>query len=664
MSSVELIDALNNGIIQCIQTSGRILPSSLLHSTIQCQWTEYATVFDDDGSLVCSPVVEDLKRLLPSLNGTVGSDGRPLLYAACLGLLLSTRDSRSREIRASSKSTTPLSTFLTIASFLLDEMNVDPNEPTLTKGACHRPPLHLLARSCYSKAVGFLLSRGADPNQRDDEGWTALMACCLPDISSFDQGGPTDEERVETARILIRNELVLDVDSQNYCGYNALHYSCESLNSSLIQCLLNEGKANPTLRTIWGQSVVGIVKSQCDRDSDKATTCEAILISHLQAIIDSDPIHSFLEEERKVFDLMNLIETVLIPASRCEDSNSHAENNIGGLMAQDTRIVTALMNHVGLNPNILFERNSFQQYPQHDMNLYEVIHRRIVDFMPRALLQVYCNRNPTNEEREIVTCLNYNLRKTCEKFRDGVRYIDSTLVMRQSFCLHRERGHVACQVELLNDLIVGPLQRTLAFAIPSNAVLRTIITHAPRIIEVGAGTGYWSYLLSKLGADVVAYDAHPPGYTYDATSDGGLNVYFGSTSYYPVERGDTSTIFGGTCSDVTDRALLMVWPNNPDATDNPHVTVSGSSLPSAWDFDCLQKYHAAGGKIVIFAGEREVKVQLMSDATSPDCGFCATRKFQVFLQTHFTLKAEFECPKWWLKQDDVTVWVRNCDNSA
>ncbi len=172
--------------------------------------------------------------------------------------------------------------------------------------------------------------------------------------------------------------------------------------------------------------------------------------------------------------------------------------------------------------------------------------------------------------------------------------------MRQSFCLHRERGHVACQVELLNDLIVGPLQRTLAFGIPSNAVLRSIISHAPRIIEVGAGTGYWSYLLSKLGADVAAYDAHPPAYIDESTSDDGQNVYFGSTSYYPVERGVTSTIFSGTCSDVADRALLIVWPNNSDATDNPHVAVSGSSLPPAWDFDCLQKYHEAGGKAVIY----------------------------------------------------------------
>eukprot|EP00804_Cyclotella_cryptica_P007081 CCRYP_014509-RA/>CCRYP_014509-RA protein AED:0.29 eAED:0.29 QI:0/-1/0/1/-1/1/1/0/675 len=663
MTCLELVDALNDGIIRCIQTSGRTLPSSLVPSTIQCQWTEYATVADNNGSILCSPVVEDLKRFLHSSNGTVGSDGRPLLYAACLGLLLSTRDSRSNEEGA--KVITPLSTFLSIATYLLDEMNVDPNEPTQTKGACHRPPLHLLARSCHSTAVRFLLSRGADPSQRDDEGWTALMACCLPDILSADKGGPTDQERVETAKILMSNEIVVDVDAQNYCGYTALHYSCEGLNSALIGCLLKEGRADPTLRTIWGQSVVGITRSHSGRDSDKAATCEAILLSHLQAaIIDTDPIHSFLEEERKVFDLMNLMETVLIPASRCKDSNSHAENDIGRLMAQDRRIVTALMNHVNLNPAILFERKAFQQHPQHDMNLYEVIYHRIIDLMPLAFLRVYCNRNPTNEEREIVTCLNYDLRKISEKSREGIRYIDSTSVMSQSFCLHRERGHVARQVELLNDLIVAPLQRTVAFGIPSNIVLRKIIEYAPRIIEVGAGTGFWSCLLSNLGADVLAYDANPPGYIDDTTSDGGQNVYFGSTSYYPVERGVTSTIFGGPCSSFADRALLIVWPNNPDATDNPHVVVNGSSLPPVWDFDCLQKYYEAGGKTVIYAGEREANVQTSSNATLPDCGFCASRKFQLFLQTHFHLKAELKIPKWWMKEDDVTVWERNSDSAA
>ena len=77
----------------------------------------------------------------------------------------------------------------------------------------------------------------------------------------------------------------------------------------------------------------------------------------------------------------------------------------------------------------------------------------------------------------------------------------------QSFHLHRERGHIAQRLELLTDLIVGSLHRILAFGIPSNAVLKKIMEHAPSIAEMGAWTGYWSSMLSRIGADVVAYDA-------------------------------------------------------------------------------------------------------------------------------------------------------------
>ena len=104
MTSEELIDALNAGIIRSIQTSGRTLPSSAIpelaaalaeavndydpshtsqsSSTFQCQWIEYSTD-------LCDPVVEDIRTCLSNAtldgNELFGSDGRPLLYNACLG---------------------------------------------------------------------------------------------------------------------------------------------------------------------------------------------------------------------------------------------------------------------------------------------------------------------------------------------------------------------------------------------------------------------------------------------------------------------------------------------------------------------------------------------------------------------------------------------------
>jgi len=224
--------------------------------------------------------------------------------------------------------------------------------------------------------------------------------------------------------------------------------------------------------------------------------------------------------------------------------------------------------------------------------------------------------------------------------------------MHRAFKVHRERGRIPNQLELLNDIIVSPLQHTLAFGTPSNAVLKEIIEHAgPRIVEMGAGTGYWSYILSRLGADVVAYDMSPTQELKEEQS----NEYFGSRTFFSVQKGDASTVFDITNN--SDRALLLVWPNNPDAIDNSHVAIEGSTLPDIWDIDCLQKYHESGGETVIYCGERESQIEGMEGAT-PDCGFCSSRKFQTFLQENYTLEVELKCPQWWMKVDDVTIWKR------
>ncbi|KAL9190802.1 hypothetical protein ACHAXT_000508 [Thalassiosira profunda] len=635
MTAEEVVDALNEGVVRSVQSSGQILPSTSVgasnFSPVQCEWTEYA-------SELCCPAVEDLRQCFPPLDGDeVGSDGRPFLYAACLGLLLS-----PREEGASPGEKSPLSIFLSIASFLLDELEVDPDQPTETEGACHRPPLHLVARSGHPAAVHALLSRGADVNLRDEEGWTALMAVCLPDIPSCEEGGPTAEERIQTMRVLFEHDV--DVDAQNYCGYSALHYACEGLNSSLIQCLLEDGGADATIRTIWGSTFIGIVQTRSHINVEEAAKCEAILVPHLERMDQMEEIRSFLEEERKAIDLMNFVEDVLLPAAR-----RPADEDSGSLEAQDRRIVTALLEHLNLDPSGDMD----------DGNPYEVIHHRIMELIPVAYRQVYISQ-PSAEERQIITCANFSVRKAAEVSVDGARRIDTSLAMRELFIMHRERGRIAHQLELLTDLIVGPLQRTFAFGVPSNSVVRNIVERAPHILEMGAGTGYWSLVLSKMGADVEAYDSQPieATDTNDESTEENGNLYFGGQSYYPVQKGDATIVFDGSIPQIADRALLLAWPNNPDAEDNPHVAVEGSTLPPVWDLECLQRYYELGGSTVIYVGERESEIELLPDAIGPDCGFCSSRKFQLFLHEHFVLEAELKCPQWWMKEDDVTIWKR------
>lgn len=659
MSPEELVDALNEGIVQSIKSSGKALPSSAItnpsSSPVHCEWTEYATEEGEGGggakSTSSSPVVNDLRQFFPNyLDGSeFASDGRPLFYATCLGLLLSCGD----DIVSSTGDKTPLSTFLSIASFLLNEVGVNPNQPTETPGACHRPPLHLVARSCHPAAVRMLIENGAE-DSRDDEGWSALMACCMSDIPSADKGGPSDEDRLETLKILFGETDDVDyVNARNWCGYNALHYACEGLNSTLIQCLLETGRVDATLRTIWGQSCVNLIQSEMERNPEEAAKCEALIVDYLEKTGQMAAIGSFLEVERKVITLMRLADDVLIPASRKPECTAEKSSRfrLSGANAQDVRIVTALMKHFGLDPSSLFQKNDANISPV-DGNIYAELMNRVTELIPNALRKVYRGQ-PTEFEREIILGTSYNIRKSAEVFDErGVRHIDTSKVMDLAFRLHRERGHVAERIAMMTDLLVGPLQRTFSFAVPGEATLKEIASHAPRIVEMGAGTGYWSAMLRKNGADVIAFDAHPGSEEHD-------NAYVGKQMYYPVQEGVDSTVFVENNTDVLERALLMVWPNNPDDLDNPHVRLEGESvLPPIWDIDCLQRYYDLGGQTVIYVGEREEKILLISDASGTDCGFCGSRKFQKFLWENFDLKAVIECPKWWMKEDDVTIWKR------
>jgi hypothetical protein len=89
--------------------------------------------------------------------------------------------------------------------------------------------------------------------------------------------------------------------------------------------------------------------------------------------------------------------------------------------------------------------------------------------------------------------------------------------------------------------------RRYAFAIPTEAALAVLARFAP-IIELGAGTGYWAYLLRRRGVDCLAFDAAPP--------DQSPNPHrFNAFTWTAVERGSTEVL-----RDHADRALLLCWP--------------------------------------------------------------------------------------------------------
>jgi hypothetical protein len=83
-----------------------------------------------------------------------------------------------------------------------------------------------------------------------------------------------------------------------------------------------------------------------------------------------------------------------------------------------------------------------------------------------------------------------------------------------------------------------------AWAVPNDAALQALLALGP-LVELGAGTGYWAWLLSCMGADIVAYDVadshEGQGYRFrhQLVRDGGIEV---------LKRSGK-------------RALLLCWPD-------------------------------------------------------------------------------------------------------
>jgi len=110
---------------------------------------------------------------------------------------------------------------------------------------------------------------------------------------------------------------------------------------------------------------------------------------------------------------------------------------------------------------------------------------------------------------------------------------------------------------------------------------------APKAVEMGAGTGYWAWMLAQLGIDVIAYDNAPPDKVF---TNAWHSPYVPGTyrfshqampTYYPVREAHTSKL-----QEHPDRALFLCWPPYGD--------------PMA--AECLQSYQ---GCRLVFIGEGE-----------------------------------------------------------
>jgi hypothetical protein len=143
-----------------------------------------------------------------------------------------------------------------------------------------------------------------------------------------------------------------------------------------------------------------------------------------------------------------------------------------------------------------------------------------------------------------------------------------------------------------------------SWAVPNADAVHTIASYSP-LVELGAGSGYWSWLLRQAGAKVVSLDQEP---------------------MQPPKWCDVSY---GTPNDVCayqDHALLICWP----------------PLDSSMAFDALSCFQ---GSVLIYVGEWR--------------GRTANHQFHKVIQEEWNQQQSIVIPCWPGYSDQVLIFKRN-----
>jgi len=145
--------------------------------------------------------------------------------------------------------------------------------------------------------------------------------------------------------------------------------------------------------------------------------------------------------------------------------------------------------------------------------------------------------------------------------------------------------------------------RHFAWAVPTEPAIATIRRHADRVLEIGAGSGYWAWLMRQGGIAVAAYDTSPPPSTWTEVRSGDASM----ASYDPAD------------------ALFLCWP--PWASDMA--------------YEALARHR---GDRFIFVGEW--------------MGGCATPDFFRLLTARFEAIDSIALPQWYMRNDFLAVFRR------
>lgn len=111
---------------------------------------------------------------------------------------------------------------------------------------------------------------------------------------------------------------------------------------------------------------------------------------------------------------------------------------------------------------------------------------------------------------------------------------------------------------IYSKIVRHPLVRRFSWAIPDDNAINKIHNFSNRIVEIGAGNGYWAYMLNhNLKTEIVCYDLDPPTDHDSEFMDEGI--------YYKILKGSHEVLENYD----TNYTLLLCWPpwDNPMAVE-------------------------------------------------------------------------------------------------
>lgn len=167
------------------------------------------------------------------------------------------------------------------------------------------------------------------------------------------------------------------------------------------------------------------------------------------------------------------------------------------------------------------------------------------------------------------------------------------------------------------SVLAAPLSEEYAWAIPDSRALNILASFGP-LVEIGAGKGYWGYLLTKQGVDVVCIDKYVP-----------------EATWMEVKSGDAKYLRKKICK---GRNLFLCYPDEGETVG----------------LQCLEHFR---GEYIIHVGEL-MATGCASGPPQTPWGRTSTSEFQVALAEDFHNVLTVQLPSFPFGRDYLSVWKR------